>query len=189
MSWTLVIGPTKWKREHQPQVPEGLGQLLPRSWKRRHRDQLWPIDIRALLAGLLRREGVEAVLMEEDRGDQRESHSAHFARLVREHRAGRFFAHWPLNANISGHVWQLSHLGARIEDGYLQGRQLHLFPEEGVARLDDESGLMVFLEEGNRTTYFDDLGGWGCALHSWSDYDSLVEKVLEAGTAEPPSEM
>ena len=188
MSWTLVIGPSKWKAGHQPALPEGLVDLVPKQWKRRGRDVLWPIDIRAILAGLLRREGVEATLMEDDLERERESHSAHFSRLVRNHRRGHFFGYWPLNANISGLIWELSHLGTRIEDRRLQGHQLHLFPEEGVVRFDGETVQIVFTEEGNRTTYFEDIGIWGCVLHPWTDYASLMEKLLEAGAAEPSAE-
>lgn len=186
--WTLIIGPTNWQRGYRPKLPEGLGTHLPRTWKRRGQDVLSPIDIRALLAGLLRREGVEAVLMEDDPRERGETHTSHFSRLVRTHSDGRFFAYWPLHANWPGLNWELSHLATRIDDKMLQGRQLHLFPEEGVAVVDPETDSVIFLEEGSRTTYYDDLGNWGCEVDVWSDYDSLLDKVIEAGVEEPPTE-
>jgi hypothetical protein len=186
MTWTLILGPSKWKAGYRPEIPVELAELLPHKWSRRGHDTLWPIDIRALLAGLLRREGVEAVLMEDVPRRERETHTRHFARLVRGHRQGRFFAFWPRNANLSGLIWELSHLGGSIENKVLEGGQLHLFPEEGVAGFDPEAGTIVFEEQGNRTTYFEDLGRWGCTIDIWTDYPSLVDKVLEAGVEDPP---
>ncbi|MDE1837872.1 MAG: hypothetical protein KGJ23_14820 [Euryarchaeota archaeon] len=66
MTWVLVLGPSNWVRGHKPSLPPDLGDLLPRSWVRRSLDLLWPIDIRAILVALLRREGQDAVLMEEE---------------------------------------------------------------------------------------------------------------------------
>lgn len=66
MSWILVLGPTKWAPGTEPTLPPELPELLPRAWSRRGLKVLWPIDLRAILVGLLRREGHDAVLMEEN---------------------------------------------------------------------------------------------------------------------------
>lgn len=187
MTWILIIGPTKWSGAHRPNLPERFADLLPRTWKRRGLDVLSPIDVRALLAGLLRREGVEATLMEEDSPKGRETNTGHFMRLVSSHPSGRFFAYWPKNANWPGLNWELSHLGSRIEEGKLQGGQLHLFPEEGVAEFDSDDDTVTFLEGNPRTTYYDDFVQWGCGIDIWSTHEELVEVVLEVGTEEPPS--
>lgn len=188
MTWILVLGPSNWARGHKPSLPTELAELLPRTWVRRGLDVLWPIDIRALLVALLRREGHDAVLMEEDPRGRREPHLRHFARLVRGHREGRFFVYWPLGANLHGLDWELSHLGTRIEDRLIDAEQVHLFLERGVAETDDEADLLVFREEGGRTYYDSDLGIWACRLHLWSDYDELMEKVIASGGEEPPEE-
>ena len=186
MTWILVIGPTKWSGPYRPSLPERFGEMLPRTWKRRGLDVLAPIDIRALLAGMLRREGAEATLMEDDSKRKGETNTGHFIRLVSGHPRGRFFAYWPKNANWPGLNWEFSHLGTRIEEGRLAGEQLHLFPEEGIAEFDIEGDSVIFLEGNPRTTYFDDFAKWGCGIDIWTSHEELVEKVLEAGTGEPP---
>lgn len=186
MTWILVMGPTKWVPGHRPALPETLTELLPRSWVRRGLDGLWPIDVRAILVGLLRREGQDAVLMEEDPRQGREPHLRHFARLVRTHLDGRFFVYWPLKANLHGLDWELSHLGTRIDDEILSAEQVHVFPEKGIAELDADSDMVIFREEGGRTYYDGDLHLWGCRFHSWADYESLIGQVVAWGRAEPP---
>ena len=160
--------------------------MLPRTWKRRGLDALAPIDIRALLAGLLRREGVKATLMEDDPRRKGESNTGHFMRLVSSHPQGRFFAYWPKHANWPGLNWEFGHLGTRIEEDWLAGEQLHLFPEEGVAEFDVENDSVIFLEGNPRTTYYDDFAQWGCGIDIWTSHEELVEKVIEAGTEDPP---
>lgn len=186
MTWILIIGPTKWSGDHCPILPERFAELLPRTWKRRGLDVLSPIDIRALLAGLLRREGVEATLMEENPRKERETNTGHFMRLVSSHPSGRFFAYWPRNANWPGLNWELSHLGSRFEEGKLTGNRLHLFPQEGIAQFDAESDSLIFLEGNPRTTYYDDFAKWGCGVDIWTTHEELVEVVLEVGTEEHP---
>ncbi len=189
MTWILMMGPTKWAPGHHPELPPELGSHLPRAWSRRGLEVLWPIDVRALLVGLLRKEGHDAVLMEEDPREGKDPHLRHFARLVRFHLKGRFFIYWPLRATLHGVDWEMAHLGTRIEDRVLGAEQVHLFPEEGVVDFDPEADALVFHEEGGRTHYDEDLGRWGCRLHPWADYETLMEKVVEAGAEEPPQEL
>lgn len=184
MTWILVLGPTKWVRGHKPELPRRLVELLPASWVRRGSDGLWPIDVRAVLAGHLRKDGHEAILMEADPRQGREPHLRHFARLVREHLNGRYFVYWPGKANLHGLDWELSHLGTRIEDRILQAEQVHVFPEEEVVEFDLDAGQLIFREEGGRTFYDEDLLLWGCRIHPWSDYYLLLEKVREYGSQE-----
>lgn len=188
MTWILLIGPTKWVSGHKPELPEDLVGLLPRSWTRRGLDILSPIDIRAILVGLLRREGHDAVLMEDEPRQGREPLLRKFSRLVREHLKGRFFVYWPVKANMRGVAWELSHLGTRVDDQVLSAEQVHLFLQEGVAKYDEEGEMLLFLEEGGRSYYDSDLDLFGCRIHNWSDYESLMEKVIAFGKEQAPRE-
>lgn len=108
--------------------------------------------------------------------------------MVREHLSGKFFVYWPLRANMHGVDWELGHLGTRVDDGVLSPDQVHAFLEEGVARFDEEGASLDFQEEGGRTYYDGDLYLLGCRIHTWTEYESLMEKVLSAGKEQAPRE-
>ncbi len=188
MTWILVIGPTKWAPGHRPSLPGELADLLPRSWTRKGLDVLWPIDVRSILVGLLRREGHDAVLMEDEPRLGREPLLRKFSRMVREHLSGWFFVYWPMKANMRGVAWELSHLGTRVDDGVLSAEQVHVFLQEGVANFDEEGETLLFQEEGGRSYYDSDLHLFGCRIHTWSGYESLLLKVIAFGKEQVPRE-
>jgi hypothetical protein len=186
MSPVLLLGPTRWRAGRSPAVPEEIAKFLPPGWKRRGaRGRLWPIDVRAALVGALRSAGVDATLMEAEPDRGTETRTGKFARLVSSRRDLRFFVFWPLRANLAGLVWELGHLAGRMEESRLAGRQVHVFAERGVVELDLDHDRVVFRETGHRTTYFEDLARWGCAIDLWADYEALFESVVAAGTAPP----
>ena len=184
MSPVLLLGPTRWRAGRSPVVPKAIAPFLPKGWKRRGAPgRLWPIDVRAALAGALRSAGVDATLMEAEPDRGNETRTGKFARLASRGRDMRFFVFWPLHANLAGLVWELGQLAGRMEESRLAGRQVHLFAESGVVDLEVEHDRVVFRERGHRTTYFEDLALWGCAIDLWEDYDALFDRVVGAGLA------
>jgi hypothetical protein len=185
----LVIGPTKWRARFRPRAPREVVDALPRWWARHGFPVPWPVDLRAYLADILRREHQPATIMEAEAARRTApSETGFFLELVEKLPVGRFFAFWPRGANPAGLLWELPRLVERAGVPPLTADTVHVFPEEGVGDWDPESGLFEFSEKGYRTTYLRDLTRSGFQIWRWGDYPGLVELVRRVGRYAPPSE-
>ncbi|MCI4366543.1 MAG: hypothetical protein L3K08_02195 [Thermoplasmata archaeon] len=102
-----------------------------------------------------------------------ETRSGRFLRVVREARVTSYLVYWPKGGRLHGLTWELSKLESDVRDGRLDRRRIRLLAEEGVMEVDEATGEGSFVEEGNRTTYYQDLLDLGCPIHVWPDYEHL----------------
>lgn len=86
----LILGPSKWRARHCPELPGWIPRHYPEGWSPRVPRRLSPLDIRAAMVGTLVAAGCEASMMELHSPLGGETHTALFERLVRELRVGRF---------------------------------------------------------------------------------------------------
>ena len=119
-----------------------------------------------------------------------ESRNGKFDRVVREAGIDTYLTYWPYGGTLLGIAWELSHLTRRIQDeeDELEATALPIYVETGVGSWDLETGRFTFREEGNRTTYFEDLWLAGCPTFVWETYDELwetIESRFVLSSAEP----
>jgi hypothetical protein len=166
MTTALILGPSRWDREDHSEVPSWLV-------RRSFGDTSSPLGVRRGVATFLRDQGMNAVVMEDWPEKIRERNSVRFFRVIREAGVSAFLVYWPRGSRLHGITWELSKLESRIRTGHLDRRRVRLLVEEGVASLDVATGEGEFVEEGNRTAYYQDLLDLRCPIHVWADYDQL----------------
>lgn len=193
MSTILVIGPAKWRARFKPSVPEWLEKEIPKWWKREGPSVPQPVDVRACLVEILRKDHHRAALMEAET-DLRTAptNTGFFVELLRKLRVERFFAFWPRGIDNQGLMWESGGFGVLIElkdESPIQFAEqpLDLFPEQGVGSWDPESGEFTFRRGRGRTRYEMDYSAWKARVWVWSDYEQLVRKVRTAATTHAPS--
>lgn len=84
-----------------------------------------------------------------------------------------YLVYWPRGGRLHGLTWELSKPESDVREGRLDRRRLRLLAEEEVILIDEASGEADFVEQGNRTTYYQDLLDMGCPIHLWPDYEHL----------------
>ncbi len=165
---------------------------LPKWWKRQGIPVPWPVDIRAYLVETLRKDKREATLMEAEAPRRTaRANTGFFLELVQGLPVTRFFAVWPRGADDRGLIWESGILGVLIEwkdfvPVKISGKNLDLFPEEGVGDLDPLTGEYVFKRRKGRTTYQMDFSAWDCQIWPWSSYEELVRNVRAAASVHSP---
>jgi hypothetical protein len=193
MNAILVLGPTKWRARFKPSIPEWIAGEIPKWWKHDGDGVLQPVDIRAYLVEVLRKDHHKAALMEAEVSLRTaETNTGFFVELLKKLHVERFFAFWPRGVDNQGLMWESGGFGVLIE---LKGESpirfaeqpLDLFPEKGVGDWDPETGEFIFRKGRGRTRYEMDYSAWGARVWLWSDYEELVRKVRAAAVAHPPS--
>lgn len=193
MSTILIIGPAKWRARFKPSVPEWVAREIPKWWKREGAVDPQPVDIRAYLVEVLRRDHHKAALMEAE-GPLRsaQTNTGFFVELLRKLHVERFFAFWPRGVDNQGLMWESGGFGVLIElkdesPIRFAEQPLDLFPEKGVGDWDAETGEFIFRKGRGRTRYELDYSAWRARVWLWSDYEQLVRKVRTAASSHPPS--
>lgn len=163
----FILGPTKWQRNHDPQIPAWLRSELPPTWAPKGRDVLSPLDIRAGMAAHLTRYKHDAMLMENFEKQEGETNTALFRRIASQ--ATQHFVYWPHGAQRPGVDWELEILANWLEEQ--RELDVRIFVESKAGRI--VNGHFESREEGHRTTYYEDLVALGCPIIEWENYESL----------------
>lgn len=166
MSSALILGPARWSPGTHSELPSWLV-------RRSAGDPSSPLGARRGISTFLRDLNVDSVIMEDWIEKEGETRSGRFLRVVREARVTSYLVYWPKGGRLHGLTWELSKLESDVRDSRLDRRRIRLLAEEGVVGVDEATGEGSFVEEGNRTTYYQDLLDLGCPIHVWPDYEHL----------------
>lgn len=170
----LILGPTDWLDDHQPQPPAWIEDHAPDAWSLRGEEVPAPIDVRAALCGHVRRVGSDATILEFHSRRDDETNQELFQRVEKEEQIDRYIVYRPPDAAGIGMEWELGALNDRLAEG--RDHDIRLFLHQDAGRLRPD-GYLEITEEGRGTGYYQDLVRHDCEVVEWASYEELFRAV------------